>query len=61
MFLEVPVAEKLIKSEFFFLSAYRFDEDMPTIYKSTIPFFVAMLISVIAVTYIPILSVWVTN
>ena len=54
-FLTPPVGMNL------FLSAYRFDEDMPTIYKSTIPFFVAMLISVIAVTYIPILSVWVTN
>ena len=54
-FLTPPVGMNL------FLSAYRFDEDMPTIYKSTIPFFIAMLLSVIAVTYIPILSIWVTN
>ena len=54
-FLTPPVGMNL------FLSAYRFNEDMPTIYKSTIPFFVAMLISVIAITYIPILSIWAVN
>ena len=54
-FLTPPVGMNL------FLSAYRFNEDMPTIYKSTIPFFIAMLLSVIAVTYIPVLSIWVTN
>ena len=54
-FLTPPVGMNL------FLSAYRFKEDMPTIYKSTIPFFIAMLISVIAVTYMPILSTWATN
>ena len=54
-FLTPPVGMNL------FLSAYRFDEDMSTIYKSTIPFFIAMLISVIAITYLPILSIWATN
>ena len=54
-FLTPPVGMNL------FLSAYRFKEDMPTIYRATIPFFIAMLISVIAVTYIPSLSTWVSN
>jgi len=54
-FLTPPVGMNL------FLSAYRFNEDMPTIYRSTIPFFIAMLVSVIAITYIPILSTWVSN
>ena len=54
-FLTPPVGMNL------FLSAYRFDENMSTIYKSTIPFFVAMLISVIAITYLPILSIWAIN
>ncbi|MEA1882243.1 MAG: TRAP transporter large permease subunit [Candidatus Marinimicrobia bacterium] len=51
-FLTPPVGMNL------FLSAYRFDEDMPTIYKSTLPFFMVMLVSVLAITYIPILSTW---
>ena len=54
-FLTPPVGMNL------FLSAYRFKEGMPTIYRATIPFFIAMLISVIAVTYIPSLSTWVSN
>ncbi len=51
-FLTPPVGMNL------FLSAYRFEEDMPTIYKSTLPFFMVMLVSVLAITYIPILSIW---
>ena len=51
-FLTPPVGMNL------FLSAYRFEEDMPTIYKSTLPFFIAMLISVLIITYVPILSTW---
>ncbi|MDD9880107.1 MAG: TRAP transporter large permease subunit [Candidatus Marinimicrobia bacterium] len=54
-FLTPPVGINL------FLSAYRFDEDMPTIYKSTLPFFIVMLVSVLAITYIPILSIWPGN
>jgi tripartite ATP-independent transporter DctM subunit len=54
-FLTPPVGMNL------FLSAYRFDEDMPTIYKSTLPFFMVMLLSVLAITYIPILSTWAVN
>jgi tripartite ATP-independent transporter DctM subunit len=51
-FLTPPVGMNL------FLSAYRFDEDIPTIYKSTLPFFMVMLLSVLIITYIPILSTW---
>lgn len=54
-FLTPPVGMNL------FLSAYRFEEDMPTIYKSTLPFFMVMLLSVLAITYIPILSTWSGN
>ena len=39
-----------------FLSAYRFDKDMPVVYKATLPFFLLSLIVVLAITYIPILS-----
>ena len=54
-FLTPPVGMNL------FLSSYRFDENMPTIYKSTLPFFMVMLLSVLAITYIPILSTWAVN
>ena len=54
-FLTPPVGMNL------FLSAYRFKEDMPTIYKSTLPFFIVMLISVLIITYIPVLSTWSLN
>ena len=47
-FLTPPVGMNL------FLSSYRFEEPMSNIYKSTLPFFVVMLLSVIAITYIPI-------
>ena len=39
-----------------FLSAYRFDKDMPVVYKATLPFFLLSLLVVLAITYIPILS-----
>ncbi|MEE3196189.1 MAG: TRAP transporter large permease subunit [Candidatus Neomarinimicrobiota bacterium] len=52
-FLTPPVGMNL------FLSSYRFEEPMSKIYKATLPFFLVMLLSVIAITYIPILSTWV--
>ena len=52
-FLTPPVGMNL------FLSSYRFEEPMSNIYKATLPFFLVMLLSVIAITYIPILSTWV--
>ena len=36
-----------------FLSAYRFDEKMPVIYKSTFPFFAVLLVAVLIITYFP--------
>lgn len=49
-FLTPPVGMNL------FLAAYRFDEDMPTIYKATLPFFLVKLFVVILITYIPFLT-----
>lgn len=49
-FLTPPVGMNL------FLSAYRFDKSMPEIYKATLPFFLIRLVVVLAITYIPILS-----
>lgn len=41
-----------------FLSAYRFDESMKSVYISTMPFYFVMLFCVILITYFPILSTW---
>tara|TARA_B100001013_G_scaffold159115_2_gene95012 strand:+ start:1881 stop:3683 length:1803 start_codon:yes stop_codon:yes gene_type:complete len=41
-----------------FLSAYRFDEKMPEIYKSTFPFFIVLLFAVLCITYFPGLTLW---
>ena len=41
-----------------FLSAYRFDEKMPVIYKSTFPFFVVLLLAVLCITYFPQLTLF---
>ncbi|GIR18843.1 MAG: hypothetical protein CM15mP33_03650 [Candidatus Neomarinimicrobiota bacterium] len=37
-----------------YLSSYRFNKDMPTIYNATLPFFFIRLIGVILITYIPL-------
>ena len=44
-----------------FLSAYRFEEKMPVIYKSTLPYFVVLLIAVIVITYFPSMTLWLVN
>lgn len=49
-FLTPPVGMNL------FLAAYRFDEDMPKIYKATLPFFLVRLFAVALITYIPIIT-----
>ena len=49
-FLTPPVGMNL------FLAAYRFNEDMPTIYKATLPFFLVKLFVVILITYLPFLT-----
>ena len=37
-----------------YLSSYRFNKDMPTIYSATLPFFFIRLIGVLIITYIPL-------
>ncbi|MEE2632653.1 MAG: TRAP transporter large permease subunit [Candidatus Neomarinimicrobiota bacterium] len=37
-----------------FLSSYRFNKDMPTVYKATMPYFFIRLIGVLVITYIPL-------
>ena len=37
-----------------YLSSYRFNKDMPTIYNATLPFFFIRLIGVLIITYIPL-------
>ncbi len=54
-FLTPPVGMNL------FLSAYRFNESMPVIYKATLPFFLVRLLVVIAITYLPFLSLGLLN
>ena len=49
-FLTPPVGMNL------FLSAYRFNEPMPNIYKATLPFFLIKIIAVGLITYIPIIT-----
>ena len=44
-----------------FLSAYRFEEKMPVIYKSTLPYFIVLLIAVIIITYFPAMTLWLVN
>lgn len=50
-FITPPVGMNL------FLSAYRFDKPMLKVYRSTLPFFVVRLLAVLAITYIPIISI----
>ena len=37
-----------------FLSSYRFEKDMPTVYRATMPYFFIRLIGVLLITYIPL-------
>ncbi len=54
-FITAPVGMNL------FLSAYRFDKPMSKVYRSTLPFFVVRLLAVLAITYIPIISLGFIN
>jgi len=49
-FITPPVGMNL------FLSAYRFNKPLLTVYRSTIPFFIVRLLAVLAITYLPIIS-----
>jgi C4-dicarboxylate transporter DctM subunit len=44
-----------------FLSSIRFDKKLPSVYKSVLPFFVLVLIVLLLITYIPNLSLLLTN
>ncbi len=50
-FITPPVGMNL------FLSAYRFEKPMLKVYRSTLPFFIVRLLAVLAITYIPIISI----
>ncbi len=54
-FITPPVGMNL------FLSAYRFEKPMLKVYRSTLPFFIVRLLAVLAITYIPIISVGFLN
>ena len=41
-----------------FLASYRFEEPLSKIYRDIIPFFLALLASVLIITYVPQLSTW---
>ena len=51
-FLTPPVGMNL------FLSAYRFNQNMQTIYKATFPFFIVKVIAVLIITYFPFISLF---
>ena len=51
-FLTPPVGMNL------FLAAYRFEEDMPIIYRATLPFFLVKLMAVGLITYLPLLTIY---
>jgi C4-dicarboxylate transporter DctM subunit len=49
-YLMPPMGENL------FLSAYRFDKSLVEVYRSTLPYVVVLAIAVLAITYIPIMT-----
>jgi tripartite ATP-independent transporter DctM subunit len=44
-----------------FISSYRFEKPIATIYKATVPFFIVLLFCVLVITYWPALSLWLPN
>jgi TRAP-type C4-dicarboxylate transport system permease large subunit len=51
-YLMPPMGENL------FLSAYRFEQPLSRIYRSTLPYVVMLLIAVLLITYVPGLTLW---
>ncbi len=41
-----------------FLASYRFERPVVELYRATLPFLVILLISLIIITYVPALSLW---
>jgi C4-dicarboxylate transporter DctM subunit len=52
-YLMPPMGENL------FLSAYRFDKPLGVLYRSVLPFVLAILAVVLVITFVPALSLWV--
>ena len=51
-YLTPPMGENL------FLSAYRFNQPLTTLFRSTLPLWVILLIGVLIITYVPALTLW---
>lgn len=51
-YLMPPMGENL------FLSAYRFEQPLTRIYRSTLPFVLILLAAVLLITYVPALTLW---
>jgi tripartite ATP-independent transporter DctM subunit len=51
-YLTPPMGENL------FLSAYRFNQPLPALFRSTLPLWVILLIIVLLITYVPALTLW---
>ena len=51
-YLMPPMGENL------FLSSYRFDKPLTEVYRSTLPFTALLLVTVLLITYVPSLTLW---
>jgi tripartite ATP-independent transporter DctM subunit len=51
-YLMPPMGENL------FLSSYRFNQSLTSIYRSTVPYTAILFVAVLLITYIPALSLW---
>jgi tripartite ATP-independent transporter DctM subunit len=51
-YLTPPMGENL------FLSAYRFDQPLTTLFRSTLPLWLILLLVVLLITYVPALTLW---
>jgi tripartite ATP-independent transporter DctM subunit len=51
-YLTPPMGENL------FLSAYRFNQPLPVLFRSTLPLWVILLAIVLLITYVPALTLW---
>jgi TRAP-type C4-dicarboxylate transport system permease large subunit len=51
-YLMPPMGENL------FLSAYRFDQPLTRVYRSTLPFVLILLAAVLLITYVPAMTLW---
>jgi TRAP-type C4-dicarboxylate transport system permease large subunit len=51
-YLMPPMGENL------FLSSYRFDRPLPEVYRSTLPYTLILAATVLLITYLPALTLW---